>query len=58
MINFEDVIGENLRKHNPNWPQVHNHLYRILIKGESKSEKVTALLYLISHQPKIDKVYV
>lgn len=58
MINFEDVIGENLIKHNRNWPQVHNHLYRILIKGGSKSEKVTALFYLIRHQPKIDKFYV
>ena len=22
MINFDDVTKENIRKHNPNWPQI------------------------------------
>ena len=31
MINFEDVTKENIKEHNPNWPQISDHLYRILI---------------------------
>ena len=31
MINFDDVIKENIKEHNPNWPQVHTeiHPYKI-----------------------------
>ena len=25
MINFDDVIKENLKEHNPNWPQIPDH---------------------------------
>ena len=31
MINFDDVIKENTKEHNPNWPQIPDHPYRILI---------------------------
>ena len=31
MINFDDVIKENIKEHNPNWPQTSDHPYRILI---------------------------
>ena len=34
MINFDDVIKENIKEHNPNWPEIPDHLYRILIGGE------------------------
>ena len=33
MINFDDVTNENIKEHNPNWPQVPDHPYRILING-------------------------
>ena len=38
MINF-DITTENIKKHNPNWPQIPDHLYRILIIGNSGSGK-------------------
>ena len=35
MINFDDVTEENMKKHNPNWPEIPNHPYKILIVGSS-----------------------
>ena len=29
MVNFDDVTKENIKKHNPNWPQIPGHSYRI-----------------------------
>ena len=57
MINFDDVTRENPKKHNPNWPQIPDHPYRILITGGSCSGKTNSLLNLISHQPDTDKNY-
>ena len=31
MINFDDVIKEETKQHNPNWPQISDHSYRELI---------------------------
>ena len=56
MINFNDVTGENVQKH-PNWPQITNHRYRILISGGSGSGKANILLNLTSHQPDLGKIY-
>ena len=28
MINFDDVIKENIKGHNPNWPEVRDYPYR------------------------------
>ena len=39
MINFDDVTKENIKEHNPNWPQILGHPYRILIIGGSGLEK-------------------
>ena len=33
MIGFDDVKKENIREHNPNWSQIPDHIYRILILG-------------------------
>ena len=33
MINFDDVTKENIKEHNPNWPQIPDLPYRILIIG-------------------------
>ena len=57
MINFDNYTNENKIKHNPNWPYVPDHPYRILIIGGSASGKTNALLNLIKEQPDIDKIY-
>ena len=53
MINFDDVVRENI-KNNPNWPQIPDHPYRILIIGGSGSGKTNSLFNLINHQSDID----
>ena len=57
MINFDEYTNENERKHNPNWPYIPDHPYRILIIGGSGSGKTNALLNLINNQSDIDKIY-
>ena len=57
MINFDDVTKENIKEHNPNWPQIPDHPYRILIIGGSGSGKTNSLFNLINQQPDIDKIY-
>ena len=57
MINFDEYTNENKRKHNPNWPYIPDHPYRILIIGGSGSGKTNALLNFINNQPDIDKIY-
>ena len=44
--------------HNPNWPYIPDHPYKILIIGVLSSGKTNVLLNLIRHQrPDIDKIY-
>ena len=31
IINFDDITKENKRGHNPKWPQIPDHPYKILI---------------------------
>ena len=57
MINFDDVTKEKIKEHNPNWPQISNYLYRILILGGSGSGKKDSLFNLINEEPDIDKIY-
>ena len=57
MINFDNVIKENIKEHNPNQPRIPDHPYRILINGGSESGKRNSLFNLISQQPDIDKIY-
>ena len=56
MTNFDDVMKEETTKHNPNWPQIPDHLYRILIIGISGSGKTNSSFNLINRQPDIDKI--
>ena len=39
MINFDEYTNENKREHNPYWPYVLDHPYRILIIGARDLEK-------------------
>ena len=48
MINFDDVTKENKKERNPNWPQIPDHPYRILIIGGSGSGKTNSLFNLIN----------
>ena len=57
MINFDEYTNENKRKHNPNYPYIPDHPYRILIIGSSRSGKTNALLNLIDNHRDIDKIY-
>ena len=57
MINFDDVVKENIKEHNPNWPQIPDQPYRILTIGEYGSGKKNPLFNLINQQPDIDKLY-
>ena len=36
MTNFDDAINQNIKEHNPNWPEIPDHPYRILINGGSE----------------------
>ena len=50
MVNSDDVTKENINEDNPNWSQISNHPYRILIIGGSGSRKTNELLNLIKQQ--------
>ena len=41
MINFDDVIKGSIKEHNPDWPQVPDHSYRILIKAKKQINYLT-----------------
>ena len=57
MINFNDVTNENKAKHNPKWPYIPDHPYRIRKFGNPGSGKTNALLNLVDNQTDIDKIY-
>ena len=57
MFNFDYMAKEDIKEHNPNWQELPDHLYWILIIGGSRSGKTNALLNLINHEPDIDKIY-
>ena len=57
MLNFDYITRENIKEQNPNWPHVPAYPYRMLLIGGSGCGKAKALLYLISHQPDVDKIF-
>ena len=57
MNNFDDVIKENIKEHNPDWPEIPGHPNRTLMIGGSGSGKIKSLFNLTSKQPDIDKIY-
>ena len=54
MFNFDDVIKENIKEYDPNWPRIPDHPYRILIIGGSGSGKTNSLFNLINEEPNIE----
>ena len=42
---------ENIKEHNPNWPQIPDHPCRILTTGDLCSGRTISLFNLISQQP-------
>ena len=42
--NDYDVAKDNIKEHNPNWPQIPDHQYRISITGGSRSEKNKSII--------------
>ena len=57
MINLDNIVNDNNKKHNEKWPYIPDHPYRILIIGSSGSKKTNTLLNLINEQRDIDKIY-
>ena len=57
MINLDNIVNNNNKGHNENWPFIPDHSYRILIMGGSGSGKTNALPNLINQQRDIDKIY-
>ena len=57
MFNFCYITKEDIKEHNPNWPEILDHPYRTLMVQGSGSGKTNALLNLINHEPDIDKIY-
>ena len=56
MFIFDYITKEDKKEHNPNWPEIPDHAYRILIIGGSGSG-TDALLNLINHEPDTDKKF-
>ena len=57
IFNFDYITKEDIKEHNPNWPEILDHPYRILIAGGSGSGKTNTLLNLINHEPDIQAKY-
>ena len=56
-INFDYITKKDIKEHNPNWPKIPDHPYRILIIGGSGYGTTNALLNLINNEPDIDNIY-
>ena len=58
MINFDVVTKENIKKHNPNSPEILEYWNRIWIIGKCFGYgKTNSLFNVIFHQPDDDKIY-
>ena len=40
MINSDDIGRERIKEHDPSWPQIPDHPYRILVVGGSGSGRI------------------
>ena len=60
MINVDDVMKEEKKEYNPNWPEIPDHSCRILIIGGSGLGKINSLFNVIDLDIvsiNIDKIY-
>ena len=57
MINFDDVTKQNIKEHNPNWPQIPHDPCKMLLIEASGPRNRNSLINLRRHQPDIDKIY-
>ena len=57
MFNFDYITKKDIEEHNVNWPEIPYHRNIILIVASSGSRKANELLYLINHEPDIDKIH-
>ena len=48
MTNFDDVVKERIEEANPNWSQIPDHPYKILIIGGSGSGKTNSVFNFIN----------
>ena len=55
MFNFDYITKEDIKEHNPDWPEIPDHPFRTLIVGYSGFGKTNALINLIKSEPDIDK---
>ena len=57
MFKSSYITKEDIKNHNPNWPESPDHPYRILIVTGSRSGKTNVLLNLTNQEPDIDKKF-
>ena len=57
MFNFNYITKGDIKEHNPNWPEIPDHPYRILLVGRSGSGNTNTWLNLINHEPDIKKIH-
>ena len=57
MFNFDCTTKGDIKQHNPNWSEIPDHPYKILIVGGSGSEKTNALINLINQEPNIAQFF-
>ena len=48
---------KNIKEHHPNWPEIPDHSYRILIIRGSGSGITNTLFNMINQEPDIEKIY-
>ena len=57
MFNFVCSTNKGTKKHSPNWPEIPNHPYRILIVEVLDMEKTNALLNLVNNNQDFVKIF-
>ena len=57
MIDCGYITKSNIKEHNPNWQQIPDHPYRLLITRCSGSGKRSPIFNLISQQSDVVKIY-